>query len=208
MLYELEAYVEADEDEYGGVEVAQAASVLGVGAGSGTGSEGDEEDWDSVREARGVREAVFSSWLDALTSLERVHQTLGLFPWLVPWASARVELKARRCEELRGQASQLVDVPSLVLAAAVSVMEKPVLPSGDPGFAALGSAEAVESALQRLWERWQGVVGRGWDHPRESGYVAHYVVDEMGRRRKGRDELLERCGRLLGEWSAGDTGPG
>lgn len=203
LLYELEAYVEADEDEYGGAEVVRAASVLGVGAGAGTGGEEDEEDWEAVQEARHVREAVFSSWLDALTSLERVHQTLGLFPWLVEWASARVELKARRCEELRGQAAQLVDVQALVLAAGVSVMERPALPSGDPAFAPLGSADAVESALQKLWDRWQGAVGRDWDHPRESGYMAHYVADEMGRRRKGRDELLERCGRLLGEWSAG-----
>ncbi|MFD3580685.1 hypothetical protein [Streptomyces sp. NPDC058644] len=203
LLYELEAYVEADEDEYGGVEVAQAASVLGVGAGAGTGGEEDEEDWEAVREARHVRDAVFSSWLDALTSLDRVHQTLRLFPWLVEWASARVELKTRRCEELREQAAQLVDVQALVLAAAVSAMERPALPSGDPAFAPLGSADAVESALQKLWERWQGTVGRDWDHPRESGYMAHYVADGMGRRRKGRDELLERCGRLLGEWSAG-----
>ncbi|MGV9394141.1 hypothetical protein ACWDQL_34205 [Streptomyces olivaceus] len=203
LLYELDAYAGEDEDEYGDLEVAQAASVLGTGAvvGSGSGQQSeDEEGGEAVREARSVREAVFSSWLGALTSLDRVHQALVLFPWLVQWASERVELKTRRCEELRCQAAQLVDAQALVVAAGVSVMERPAFVSGDPALAALGSAGAVESALGRLWERWRGAVERGWEHPREYGYMCHYLADAIGRRRKGRDELVGRGGRLLEQW--------
>ncbi|MFJ9127809.1 hypothetical protein ACIRJS_27285 [Streptomyces sp. NPDC102340] len=201
LLYELDSYAGVDEGEYGDLEVAQAASVLGVGAGSVQDDE-DEEGWEAVREARSVRETVFSSWLGALTSLDRVHQTLVLFPWLVQWASERVELKTRRCEELRCQAARLVDARALVLAAAVSVMEQPAIPSGDPALALLGSGDAVESALGRLWSRWRGAVERGWEHPREYRYMCHYLADEVGRRRKGRDELLGRGGRLLEQWGA------
>ncbi|MGD6757231.1 hypothetical protein, partial [Streptomyces sp. BH105] len=165
-------------------------------------AEEGEETWEALREAQRVREGVFSSWLGALASLDRVHQALVLFPWLVPWASERVELKARRCEELRGQAAQLVDAEALVVAAAVSGMERPLFPSDDPVFAVLGSAPAVGAALRKLWDRWQDAVERGWGHPREYDYMAHYLTDALGRRRKGRDELVGRGRQLLGEWVA------
>ncbi|MFD5125692.1 hypothetical protein [Streptomyces sp. NPDC058385] len=202
LLYELDACLAVDEDGYSSAEVAEAASVLRAAHVAGQEDRQDEDEgWEALQEARQLREAVFAEWLDALTSLQRVHRSLELFPWLVSWASARVGQKTSRCEELCSQAGQLVDAGDLVLAAAVSGMEAPALPHDDPAFTPLGSPDKAAAGLRTLWDRWRNGVECSWDHPREQGYLAHCLADEMGRRRKGRDELVVRARGLLGEWA-------
>jgi hypothetical protein len=211
LLYEMDRYHEADEDTYSDEEVGQAASVL-IRAASGSeesapGDAVDEaeddaeaESWEELQEARQVRETVFADWLDALTSLTRVYQVLDLFPWLRSWAGTGVQLKADHLEVLRAQAARLVAPDSLVLAAAVSVSEKPDLPSDDPAFALLGNPAEAAAQLTSLWRQWRSNVEDSWDHPREQQYLVHHLASGMSSRRKGYDRMMERAQELLSTW--------
>ncbi|WP_405474909.1 hypothetical protein [Streptomyces sp. NBC_00009] len=211
LLYEMDRYHEADEDTYSDEEVGQAASILiRAAAGSEEGTPGnvegeaeddaEDESWEELQEARHVRETVFAEWLDALTSLTRVSQVLDHFPWLRSWARAGVQLKADHLEVLRAQAARLVAPDSLVLAAAVSVSEKPDLPSDDPAFALLGNPAEVAAQLTSLWRQWRSKVEDSWDHPREQQYLVHHLASGMSSRRKGYDLLMERAQELVSTW--------
>lgn len=207
LLYELDRYHEADEEALSDEEVGQAASVLlRTSSGSEESTpidaedEAEDERGEELHEARDVRGTVFAEWLDALTSLNRVHQVVDLFPWLRSWAQAGVQRKADRLEALRAQAGQLVAPDSLVLAAAVSAMEEPDVPADDPAFAPLGTPAEATARLTSLWRRWRSTVGDSWDHPREQEYLVHHLTSGMSSRRKGYDQMLERARVLLTEW--------
>lgn len=209
LLYELDRYHEADEEALGDDEVSRAASVLSrTSSGSEESAPIDAEDedetederWEESKEARHVRETVFTEWLDALTSLNRVYQVLDSFPWLRSWAGAGVQRKANRLEALRAQAGRLAAPDSLVLAAVVSAMEEPEVPADDPAFAPLGTLAEAAAKLTSLWQRWRGKVADSWDHPREQEYLVHHLTSGMSSRRKGYDRMLERTRMLLSAW--------
>ncbi|MET7928432.1 hypothetical protein ABZT43_31525 [Streptomyces sp. NPDC005349] len=74
-----------------------------------------------------------------------------------------------------------------MLAAAVSVSEKPDLPSDDPPFALLGNPAEVAAQLTLLWRQWRSKVEASWDHPREQQCLVHHLASGMSSRRKGYD---------------------
>ncbi|MEV3970199.1 hypothetical protein AB0K68_18935 [Streptomyces sp. NPDC050698] len=211
LLYELGRCHEVDEDSYSDEEVGQAASVLfrtASGSEENAPADGEEEvedeaegqRWEELQEARHVRGAVFTEWLDALTSLTRVYQVLDLFPWLRSWAEAGVQRKADHLEALRAQAARLVAQDSLVLAAAVSAMEEPGVPADDPVFAPLGTPAEAAAKLKSLWRRWHSKAEDSWDYPREQEYLVHELASGMSGRRKGCQPMLERARVLLSTW--------
>ncbi|MET9378834.1 hypothetical protein ABZX98_32655 [Streptomyces sp. NPDC002992] len=205
LLYELGRFCQADEDSFGDEEVDEAACLLlPVSSDSDESARAEEEDesWEELREARQVRETVFAEWLDALTSLHRVHHILDLFPWLKCWAEPKVQRKADYLQVLRARAGRLVAPGALALAAAVSVMKEPDVPADDPAFALLGAPAKTAGELTSLWQRWRSRVESSWDHPREQEYLVHHLARGMSSRRKGYDRMLEQAQMLLGVWEA------
>ncbi|MGW8847957.1 hypothetical protein ACWGNE_09250, partial [Streptomyces xiamenensis] len=208
LLYELDAYVQADEETHTDDEVRQAAALI-LPASHGaeddhaqTEDEDDGDDFDAVQEARHVRAVVFEQWRAAALSLHHAQRTLALFPWLKPWADARMQLKRTYVALLQQQAQQLVAADALLAAAAVTAMDTPDLPADDPAFAVLGGDRAVLSQLRMLWNSWRCRASGSWEHPREQSYVAYSLVHGMGSRRKGRDGAVERAHGLVAAWTA------
>lgn len=210
LLYELDSYHSPEEDSPSTEEIEQAASVLDSDArdqhDAETADEGgedtaEEEAWDALQEARQVREDVAREWANALASLQHVHQVVQMFPWLAPWAEAKVQRKRRRLEVLRAHGARLVNHEALALAAAIWAAAPPALPAQDPAFAPLGGPDRAKAQLTSLWRRWRDTVADGWDGPRQADYLLHHLTTGMGSRRKGRDQMLARARALLHVWA-------
>lgn len=204
LLYELGCFRDADEDACSDDEVQQAASALHrppwACAGEDVAQEDEDDAWEELQEARRVRETVFDEWRRAQASMHRVQQQLERFPWLRPWAGAAVELKAGRLRTLQAQAGRLVVRDALLAAAAAAAVAEPDLPAEEPAFAPLGAPAEVKKQLMSLWRQWRSAVEDSWDNPRKQDYLVYRLADMMGRRRKGRDHMLDRARALLAEW--------
>jgi hypothetical protein len=212
--YELHYYAAADEDTYSDDEVDQAAALLHAAphndpqpadseptSPEDLDEEAEDSAWEKHRDAERVRDSVFDQWRAAVISMHRAHTALDLFPWLKPWAAPQVQRKSDRLEALRAQAAQLVARDALETAAAASALD-PALPADDPAFALLGTPAQAKPQLTKLWQRWRCRAEASWEHPREHGYLTHHLTDEIGGRRKGRQQMLDRAQHLLAQWTA------
>ena len=115
------------------------------------------------------------------------------------WAGAAVELKAGRLRTL-SSSRRLVARDALLAAAAAAAVTEPDLPAEEPAFAPLGAPAEVKKQLMSLWRQWRSAVEDSWDNPRKQDYLVYRLADMMGRRRKGRDHMLDRARALLAEW--------
>ncbi|MFI9616794.1 hypothetical protein ACIHCM_34810 [Streptomyces sp. NPDC052023] len=207
LLHELDRFRDTDESSPDGEEIRHAAAVLyrpvsDEPADSCGRDEAEDDDgsWQVLQEARQIRESVFREWRGALASLHRTHRHLELFPWLRPWAEPAIEAKAERLRGLQGQAALLVDREVLLMAAAAAQAEEPDVPAEDPAFTPLGGPDQVRKHLVSLWQRWSSAVADTWDAPQRHTFLAHRLVEGMGSRRKGRDQILERGRAVMAGW--------
>ncbi|MCQ9178626.1 hypothetical protein KMT30_06200 [Streptomyces sp. IBSBF 2953] len=205
LLHELGSYAEADEDTFTDDEVKQAALLLLEAPqderDDPDADEEQEEDWRARREAQQLRDSVVEQWHSAAASLHRSHRLLALFPWLKPWADARMRLKADHVAALQQQAGHLLSREALTAAAGVAAMGTPDLPAEDPAFALLGTPTTVAQELTSLWRRWSRQAADSWEHPREHGHLAYDLVRRISSRRKGWDAALERAQKLMTAWT-------
>ncbi|MGX1239050.1 hypothetical protein RKD46_000154 [Streptomyces pseudovenezuelae] len=203
LLHELGSYAEADEDTFTDDEVKQAALLL-LAAPQDERDDADEEEeeaWRARREAQQLRDSVVEQWRSAAASLHRSHRLLALFPWLKPWADARMRLKADHVAALQQQARHLLSREALTAAVGVAAMGTPDLPAEDPAFALLGTPTAVAEQLASLWRRWSRQGADSWEHPREHGHLAYDLVRRISSRRKGWDAALQRAQELVTAWT-------
>lgn len=206
--YELGRYTGPDEDTRTDEDVRQTATLLNRPSRNmpeedlDEAAEEDEDDWREIREAHDERALIFGQWREAAASLHRAFGLLAPFPWLKPWASPFLGQKASYSALLQQQARQLIRQDALVVAACVEAMDTPDLLPEDPALTALGPPAEVASGLASLWQRWSGGAAGSWEHPREQGYVAHYLTDGMRGRRKGRDAVLGHAKQLVSAWTA------
>ncbi|MFI1376093.1 hypothetical protein ACH4UY_29305 [Streptomyces longwoodensis] len=204
LLHELGSYAEADEDTFTDDEVKQAALLLLKAPHDerdDPGADEEEEDWRARREAQQLRDSVVQQWRSAAASLHRSHRLLARFPWLKPWAEARMRRKADHVAALQQQAGHLLSREALTAAAGAAAMGTPDLPAEDPAFALLGTPTAVAQELTSLWRRWNRQAADSWEHPREHGHLAYGLVSRISSRRKGRDAALERAQELVTAWT-------
>ncbi|MFD3970004.1 hypothetical protein [Streptomyces cyaneofuscatus] len=113
LLYQLQSHVAPDEDDAPDEEVRAAAQLLLSPPG-----DADEDDEEAREEVEWLREAVFSRWRGAATSLHLATTVAADFPWLEGWAEPKFAAKRQRLEALRAQAALFVDSEGLALAAA------------------------------------------------------------------------------------------
>lgn len=154
LLYQLQSYVEPDEDErWTDREVREAAGLLRTEQDSDPDDEVEggisrQEVREDAEELRGL---IFAHWRGAGRSLHRAQAALAHFPWLGEWAKPSLTVKMRYLETFRAQAARSVDPEELVVAAAATALPMPELPHADPAFAVLGGNSRVSRALVDLF---------------------------------------------------------
>ncbi|MFF7880679.1 hypothetical protein ACH40F_09675 [Streptomyces sp. NPDC020794] len=205
LLYQLQSYVEPDEDErWTDREVREAAGLLRAEQDVDPDDEEEVEGGISRREVREdaeeLRGLIFAHWRGAGRSLHRAQAALAHFPWLEEWAKPSLTAKMRYLEMLRAQAAQFVDPEELVVAAAATALPMPELPHADPAFAVLGGNSRVSRALVGLWHRWQSAAGRPWEGPKTRAYLSYEIVRGIRSNRKGYDEARAEAARLIASW--------
>ncbi|WP_406135323.1 hypothetical protein [Streptomyces sp. NBC_01089] len=206
LLYQLQSYVEPDEEErWTEREAREAAELLRTEQDVDPGDDEEEvEGGISRREAREdaeeLRGLIFAHWRGAGRSLHRAQATLAHFPWLEEWAKPALTVKTLYLETLRAQAARFVDPEELVAAAAATALAMPELPHADPAFAVLGGNSRVSRALVDLWHRWQSAAGRPWEGPRTRAYLSYEIVRGIRSNRKGYDEARAETARLIASW--------
>jgi hypothetical protein len=207
--YELESYTEPDPgDLVTGKEITDAAALLRRGeypSSEGLGEVGeqvDEDQWDAFRAARDLRDSqIIPKWCSAAESLMNAAEKVARYPWLKPWASKRLDQKAAHAEMLRRQAAQLLDSRALITASEAYRMPQPALPVGDRALTVLGSTSEVRRALESLWYDWHHQVSYGWLMPHEYDHLTHRLLERLGNKRKGRDELSALSRELQSDWA-------
>ncbi|MFM9622668.1 hypothetical protein ACKI14_32535 [Streptomyces turgidiscabies] len=206
LLYQLQSYVEPDEEErWSDREAREAAELLRTE--QDVDPDDDEEEVEggiSRREAREdaeeLRGLIFAHWRGAGRSLHRAQATLAHFPWLEEWAKPSLTVKTRYLETLRSQAARFVDPEELVVAAAATALPVPELPHADPAFAVLGGNDRVSRALADLWHRWQSAAERPWEGPGTRAYLSYDIVRGIRSNRKGYDEARAEAACLIASW--------
>ncbi|MFE7572650.1 hypothetical protein ACFU76_37905 [Streptomyces sp. NPDC057539] len=218
LLYQLQSYMEPDEDErWTDCEAREAAELLRTEQDSDPDDDDDDDDDEeeveggiSRREAREdaeeLRGLIFAHWRGAARSLHRVQATLAHFPWLEEWAKPSLTVKTLYLQTLRAQAARFVDPEELVAAAAATALPTPELPHADPAFRGARRQQPrvrdTVGPVAPVAERGRAALGRAGDT------CVPFVRDRV--RHAQQSEGLRRgssCGsapdRLLG-----GTGPG
>ncbi|MFJ9372903.1 hypothetical protein [Streptomyces sp. NPDC101455] len=205
LLYQLQSYVEPDEDErWTDREAREAAELLR------TEQDFDPDDPDGEEEVEGgisrreeredaeeLRGLIFAHWRGAGRSLHWAQAVLAHFPWLEEWAEPALTAKLRYLETLRAQAAQFVAPEVLVVSAAATALSMPELPHPDPAFAVLGGNSR---ALVDLWRRWQSAAGRPWEGAVTRAYLSYEIVRGIRSNRKGYDAALAGAAHLIESW--------
>ena len=207
--YDLDRDTEPDPDDcVTDEEIVDAAVALqrGLSLSADDASEDDEgtdnNPWEVFQAARELRDSAAQEWCSAAESLIRAASTVARYPWLKPWASKRLDLKSNYADVLRSQAAQLLNRNALLTASAAEQITMPDLPMSDPAFAVLGDMSDIRLALQGLWYDWHHQVSHGWLMPPDySFYLTCKIVDRLGNKRKGRDQLSARSHDLLNAWA-------
>jgi hypothetical protein len=219
LVHELNAYTQADPDdgeEPTEEQVAEAAAILKASARQSEptddGEAGDEDDRDDdededeesndpVADAETLRDETVRQWCDAAKSLMDAAGPIARYPWLEPWASDYMALKARRAETLRQRAARLLDEAPLIAVSAAAGMATPDLPVDDPAFAVLGGPPQARYALSSLWGEWHSRVSHERTVPSAHSYLAYTMEDLLGGKRKGREKLRRRTAQILHAWA-------
>ncbi|MFJ9977912.1 hypothetical protein [Streptomyces cyaneofuscatus] len=195
LLYELQSHVTPDEDDAPDEEVRAAAQLLL----SPSADEGDEDD-EAREEAEWLREAVFSTWRAAATSLHLAATVAADFPWLAGWAEPKFAAKRQRLEALRARAAMFVDPEGLAVAAAVAGIGEPEMPLGGETFTALGNGREVDQKLRALWRSWQSAAKAGWAGPEARSHISYGPLRDIRSNRKGYDRAREGAQELVDSW--------
>ncbi|MBT2400708.1 hypothetical protein [Streptomyces sp. ISL-100] len=205
LLFELQSYTEADEEEcWTDEEAGDAAALLrseqDLDGDDDEGVEGGTSLAEAREDAERLRDLIFSHWRGAGRSLYRAQAVLAHFPWLQEWAKPSLTAKMRYLEMLRGQAARFVEPEELLVAASATTLPTPEFPCAEPAFAVLGSSSRVSVALVDLWRRWQSAAGRPWDRPGVRAYLSYEIVRDVRSNRKGYDAARATAARLIESW--------
>ncbi|MGK5545915.1 hypothetical protein ACSNOH_14440 [Streptomyces sp. URMC 127] len=178
-------------------EVDEAVQLLSQGEYPE--DEDDTDAWERYRQARECRDEILADWQGTQDRLITAGEALAACPWLHPWAEARMAAYAKLVEQKRQMVIRFYSPRALAEAAAVSSLADP---EGTPGtgFGIFGRDARV--VLRRVWQAWRAHARWGATSVTMAALSAGQELHEnLGRRRKGREEAEEALSQLTSAWA-------
>jgi hypothetical protein len=190
-----------DEDVQGRLlekaEVDEAVRLLSQGEYPD--DEDDTDTWERYRQARECRDELLADWRGTQDRLITAGEALAACPWLRPWAEARMAAHAKLVEQKRQVLTRFYSPRALAEAAAVASLAD-LEESPGTGFEIFGSDASV--VLRRVWQAWRARARWGDTSVAAAAMSAVQELHEnLGRRRKGREEAEAALGQLTSAWA-------